>query len=182
MIAERTNISVRETGPIPGAFPAGFPEDLTDWTDSPALLRTVRSSGAHVCGNSWLNLVRDRPMDHPADDLLVAVAYCYLQGIYNSVDVIRHLDSDEALGTVRGRLGVGPERIRRFRRDHRRALTDCLTRALLSLWRQRNPAAASSSDHLIRNRMNFDLLEPFYLEAKDRLERAVMVDSMALDY
>lgn len=188
MIAQRTDAAApRGVNPAAGPLPCTFPPDLAEWVGTCGLLLAVEEAAAHAGGDSWLNLVRDHPAPDTRNDLMVVVAYCYLQGIYHSMDVVRRLDSDELLLPKRGRMAVGPEQIRRFRRDHRRALTDCLTRAMLNLWRRRqtNPlkiASTTSSNHLLENRMTFTLLEPFYLQAQDRLDRAVILDSMALDY
>ncbi|MBX3744964.1 MAG: hypothetical protein KF833_06605 [Verrucomicrobiae bacterium] len=188
MIAQRTDAAApRGVDPAAGPLPGTFPSNLTEWAGTRGLLRAVEDATAHAGGDSWLNLVRDHPSPTTRQDLMVVVAYCYLQGIYHSMDVVRCLESDELLHPWRGRLNVRPEQIRRFRRDHRRALADCLTRSLLNLWRHCQPtswgaASAALSNHLLENRMRFTLLEPFYLEAQDRLDRAVILDSMALDY
>jgi hypothetical protein len=130
-----------------------------------------------------LNLVNDPTVGERGDDLLVVMCYCYLQGVYHSIDLIRRLDTDEYLAAIRGGLGVRPEQIRRFRREHRRALTDCLTHTLVTLWRQRHPDGSDLTDgDLLAHRPNFSFLEPFYLQAQDRVDRAVVLDSMALDY
>lgn len=185
MSGQRTEPVLRTGAPREGvSVPVLFPPDLGSWVGRPGLLQIVEGAAARGCGDSWLNLVADETAGQAGDDLLVLVAYCYLQGIYHSFDVVRRLDLDEVLVELRGRLAVRPEQVRRFRREHRRALTDCLTHALVALWRQRHPMASdpAASDHLIHQRLNFSFLEPFYLQAQDRLDRAVVLDSMALDY
>jgi hypothetical protein len=186
MVLERSESPGRNAGLVPGSSGShNFPADLSTWTGRGFLFQTVQSAAAGGCGDSWLNLVSDPEGPVGGDDLLVLVGYCYLQGIYHSFDIIRRLDSDECLVHLRARLEIGPEQVRRFRREHRRALNDCLTRALVGLWRHRNPAAphpVEEGDDLLRNRNNFRFLEPFYLQAQDRIDRAVILDSMALDY
>ncbi|MBL9138485.1 MAG: hypothetical protein JNK85_21630 [Verrucomicrobiales bacterium] len=166
------------------ASPTGFPADLTAWCGHEALFRMVQASAARACGDSWVNLVEDRTASRQGDDVLTLVSYCYLQGIYHSIDVIRRLDTDALLAPIGARIGVRPEQIRRFRREHRRALTDCLTHSLVGLWRlqTRGSDLAQGPVTLPSHRLYFSFLEPFYLQAQDRIDRAVVLDSMALDY
>lgn len=160
-----------------------FPQDLSTWTGRGTILRAVQASAARACGNSWLDLVRTDVQLTVPDDLLILTAYCYLQAVYHSIDVVRRLDQDEELAGLRPRLVVQPEQVRRFRREHRRSLTDCLTHTLVSLWKERNPLLPGGPipGGLMHNRIEFSFLEPFYLQAQDRIDRAVVFDSMALD-
>lgn len=177
--------------PSPSAAPAtlgpgpAFPADLTAWVDPTELLSVVQSSAARSCGASWTNLVgMDTQAETAPDDLLVLTAYCYLRAIYHSIDVIRQLEQDPALELLRLRLALEPDQVRRFRRRHRRSVSDCLTRSLVALWKVRVPQ--SPAGHFPgqpqHNRLDFGFLEPFYLQAQDRVDRAVVLDSMALDY
>ena len=144
----------------------------------------VQASAARACGDSWVHLAEDRSAMRKSDDLLVVVVYCYLQGIYHSIDVIRRLDTDPLLAPIAGRVGFRSEQVRRFRREQRRALTDCLTHTLVGLWRRQFPGmeAGAGATSLPSTRLYFSFLEPFYLQAQDRIDRAVVLDSMALDY
>lgn len=161
-----------------------FPGDLTHWVSGASLLRIVRQS-APQAGGSWLNLVDQRSERDESDDLLVLVCYCYLRAIYHSMDVVRQLDEDPNLQDLRERLVLRPEQIRRFRRDRRRALSDSLTRSLVALWQERSGVSSSASVAPASGNArsaDFAFLEPFYLTAQDRVDRAVILDSMALDY
>ncbi len=179
-------VSASSKPTVPAVTPAAFPVDLAIWMERSELFRTVQSAAARACGNSWLNLVEEGDASQQGDDLLVLVAYCYVQGVYHSIDVVRRLDSDENLEGLRSRLVLRPEQVRRFRRERRRALTDCLTHSFVSLWRQRHPGIENEGQplpgQLLHNRVNFSFLEPFYLQAQDRVDRAVVLDSMALDH
>jgi hypothetical protein len=165
-----------------GATPT-FPSDLTDWVSSEALLTVVKAAAERARGTPWLELLGGTPPDSPLEDLVVLVAYCYLQGIYRSSEVVQQLDSDEVLESMRSRLGLRSEHVRRFRREHRSAVVDCMTCALSRLWRRRFDRFAGEhfTDSLVHNRHNFGLLEPFYRQARERLDRAIALDSMALD-
>lgn len=171
-----------ETG-IP-ALPPVFPVDLSAWLSGADLLRVVTASAARSGGASWLNLISDAAPERPANDLLVLLTYCYLQSTYHSIDVLRRLESDPALREMRERTALRTEQIRRFRRDCRRELTDSLTRSLLALWQRRiHPAGLPVRSPIAHDgaRPDFAFLEPFYLQAQDRIDRAVVFDSMAQD-
>lgn len=181
MVTQRSEFLPRKAGVIiTGGIPVNLPVDLSQWSGRSALLRAVEDAAARACGDSWLNLVREESNSRGPDHLLILIAYGYLQGIYHSIDLLRRLDTDEHLAGLRGQIAVRPEQIRRFRREHRRRLTDCLTHALVTLWKQRHPAALETN--LLADRIDFSFLEPFYLHAQDRIDRAVLLDSMALDY
>lgn len=115
------------------------------------------------------------------DDLLSLLTYCYLAGVLHSADVARQLQSDPVLAGLREQISVTPSEIRRFRRQHRPALNDALTRALLHLSGPAEAAADGAVNGLMHNRLNFHRLEPFYLAAQDRIDRAIILDSRALD-
>jgi hypothetical protein len=160
-----------------------FPSDLTDWVSSTTLLSIVEGAAERARGTPWLELLGGTPSATPQEDLLVLVAYCYLQGIYRSVEVVEQLDTNDTLSAMRSRLGLRPEHVRHFRRERRSALVDCLTFSLSRLWRRRSERFSSEhfTDSLVSNRLSFGLLEPFYRQARERLDRAIVLDSMALD-
>jgi|GEM_PF-3482301 len=172
-----------EALPAPGTVAPAFPQDLASWVSSESLLNVAQEAAERSSGTPLLALLGGFGFPTPQDDLLVLVAYCYLRGIYHSIDVVQQLDSDENLETMRPRFGLRPEQVRQFRREHRSSLADGLTCALFQLWRQRFAHLSGEffTDSLVRNRHNFGLLEPFYRHARERLDRAIALDSMALD-
>ena len=189
MLESVTSAGRLETGTLTGASPSGwsFPTDQLPQAPPRALLAAVRRAAARACGNSWLNLLREEDEQQTRNHLLVVVSYCYLQGLFNSAEVIRRLEEDESLREEREHLYATPEEVRRFRRDHRRAVTDCLTHALVALWQQgraRGQGEPSNTREpgIDRQRVSFDFLEPFYLSAQDLVNRAVFLDSNAFDH
>lgn len=169
--------------PAPAGVTPVFPPDLTLWVGKEALLRSVRAAASRAGGDSWLDLVRTGAPDRTPNGLTVVMAYCYLQSTYHSFDILRRLEQDPVLAEFAATLELTPEKVRRFRREHRRSLTDCLTHALVALWKERHPhlRAGPLSAGLLASRMEFSFLEPFYLHAQDRIDRAVVLDSMSLD-
>lgn len=178
-------IHERPEASIPAGVAPAFPVDLGDWTDSAELLDLAYASAARSGGESWLHLLGDLSgLGGPVDDVLVLLTYCYLRGTYHSIDVLRRLDTDPRLTGLRARCALRTEQIRRFRRDRRREITDCLTRAFVDLWLRRVSAHGAhprTAPKDASGRPDFRFLEPFYLQAQDRVDRAVVFDSMAQD-
>jgi hypothetical protein len=178
--------AVAEASPAIGGVPISFPADLSVWMGRQPLLAMVEAAAACAGGASWMDLALEPQEGLPTatDDLLVLTTYCYLSGVYHSLEVTRRLDGDAVLAGYRGRLVLRGEQVRGFRREHRRMLADCLTRTLMNLWDSRHPAAQvrpAGWQHLLEDRRQFNRLEPFYLQAQERIDRAVALDSMAMD-
>lgn len=178
--------AVAESSPAIEGVPVSFPADLSLWIGRSRLLAVVEAAAACSGGASWLDLAMEpqEPLACATDDLLVLTTYCYLTGVFHSQEVARRLDVDEVLADYRGRLVLRGEQVRGFRREHRRMLADCLTRTLMNLWDSRHPTARvrpAGWQHLLEDRRQFNRLEPFYLQAQERIDRAVVLDSMAMD-
>lgn len=163
--------------------PPVFPTDLGQWTSGSELFQIAAAAAARAGGASWLNLLSEDPTNRPVNDLSLLLTYCYLQSVYHTIDVLRRLETDPNLRDLRERTALRTEQIRRFRRDCRRELTDCLTRALVALWQRRVHPSAPPRMPIAADatRPDFGFLEPFYLHAQDRIDRAVIFDSMAQD-
>jgi hypothetical protein len=145
------------------------------WT-GPRLAEAARRAARRTMDSSWAGLLDAPAAAGEPDDVLTLLTYCYLAGVFHSSDAARRPQHDEALAFLRGRGGFTPEELRRFRRRERRALNDALTHALLLLAGTGGAEAAGAGP-----RLNFRRLEPYYLEAQDRIDRAIVLDSMALD-
>lgn len=169
--------------------PAGirFPADLGAWVGRAGLLRLVVESAQHACGQSWEKLLEDfPPADTEPDALLVLTGYAYLGGVYGSGEIVRRLAQDEYLAFLRGRLDPDPPAIRRFRRARQPAITDCLARTLVAAWEAtgRELPAAQTLEFRRGGRpaaASLAALEPFYIEARARVQRAIAADSHAMD-
>lgn len=142
----------------------------------PRLATAARLAAARAAESSWNGLLESRPPPAETDALLVLLTYCYLAGVLASADVPGRLRDDDALAFLRPRARPSAEDIRRYRRGHRRALNDSLTHALLVLAGLDGAAKMAAGA-----RLTFRHLEPFYLEARALIDRAVALDSMALD-
>ena len=95
--------------------------------------------------------------------------------------LIHRLDEDFDLGEIRDRRGFRPEDVRLLRRNRRRALTDCLARTLVGAWWEKVPLTAFTRP--AADGIGSDVRHPerFQILAQDRIDRAVMFDSMSLD-
>jgi len=119
--------------------------------------------------------------DRPGEDrvrLLVLLTYCYLSGVYRSQDVVLQVEADLQLRRWMPWVGYRPEEVRRFRREHRGLLTACLARTLNLL----TPAPFGSlrQTTLLPRLTNLGRLDCIG-EARERVDRAVVLDTLALD-
>ncbi|MFN0066089.1 MAG: hypothetical protein ACKVYV_00490 [Limisphaerales bacterium] len=163
-------------------LPAAVPPPVRSaqcWS-GPEVLVVAREVSRRAGSHSWAGLMSPAGASEP-DDLLTLLIYCYLAGVFHSAEVARRLQLDPALTGLREQLNVTTQEIRRFRRRQRRSLNDALTRALLRLSGAPEAAREGTANGLMHSRLTFHRLEPFYLAAQDRIDRAIILDSQALD-
>lgn len=116
------------------------------------------------------------------DAFVATLLYCYLRGNLASTEVARCVDTDALLRELHPFQSLRAEEIRHFRRQHRQWLTDCLAHALAALDARASLSPAPFDGlHLQRHPVNFGYWEPYYLQARECLQRSVELDSMALD-
>lgn len=163
--------------------PGTIPADLTRWVKAPFLFRFVAEAATETVAE-WPRFNQARLEDRTPDDLLILVGYCYLQAVYHSMDVVRRLEEDPVLDSLRSRFGLRAEQVRRFRRDRRHVLADCLARSLVAVWRTQSGVLAPRASGFERptELVEPTFLEPFRLQAQDRIDRAIILDSMAMDF
>jgi hypothetical protein len=120
--------------------------------------------------------------------LLTVLTYCYATGLYESADVERATTADPVVSYLCA--GTRPARndIRRFRRQHRELVAVCLARTLALASHSR--LCIDDDLWLADERMEWWRLEqpsleyiesPFLRIAEQRIDHAVLLDSMALD-
>lgn len=163
--------------------PGTIPADLTRWVEAPFLFRFVAEAASETLAE-WPHFHATRTEDRTPEDLLILVGFCYLQSVYHSMDVVRRLEEDPVLERLRSRFGLRAEQVRRFRRDRRHALVDCLARTLVAVWRTQSGVLAPRASGFERptELVEPTFLEPFRLQAQDRIDRAIILDSMAMDF
>lgn len=190
MEATTSNAAAQLAGPC--WRPAGglaLPADLRLWLGEDRLLRLTLASAAHRADAVALpRTVRQGDQVFPATQLLALLAFAYLTGRLSSVEIEEALEADSALRYLcAGRFPASPV-LRRFRRSYRRTLVLVLSDVLTLAVRERAshgwltrpglgafepPASGSVGD---------GAAEVGCREAELRVGRAVLADTMALDY
>jgi hypothetical protein len=116
--------------------------------------------------------------------LLAMVTYCYAAGIYGSQDIEVVMREDATFRFLCGNEFPGWKAIRRFRSYNRDAIQRCLEETLrgaTQLPNRREAAAPPGQKSTHPDRQEGWIQEQFALEAEERIERAMWIDSMALD-
>lgn len=176
------------TAPVPGV--GRFPQDLTEWQPAGVLLRRVAETAKAVSTEFRQRSRVPEAVDRSeADNILILIAYAYLQGRMHSLDVVRCLDSDPELAPLWPFLAIRPEQIRRYRRENRSLLVDCMAGVLRTF-----DFRSSGAPDTLTDRGDFATpfrqchpiaghhLEPYRRAATERIDRAIILDSIALDY
>ncbi len=120
--------------------------------------------------------------------MLTALTYCYATNLYESADVERATTADPIVRYLCAGARCGRDDIRRFRRQHRELVTVCLARTLALASHSR--LCLDDDLRLSDGRMEWWTLDqpslghvesPFLRIAEQRVDHAVLLDSMALD-
>jgi len=164
-------------------FAPPFSPNSAPGIDPDCLLAIIDAAADRALLVSCTNVTRDLNLEPSTRDLLILLSFAYLRGVYHSSDVVQLLDSDNTLLPIRQRLGLRPEHVRHFRREHRVTIVACLSdciaqieerrRAPYSSWR--HPNSPFPSPH------TFEAFHPAREAALELFDRAVSLDSMALD-
>lgn len=120
--------------------------------------------------------------------LLAVVTYCYAAGIYGSEDIEALMREDATFRFLCGNEFPGWRIIQRFRRHNRSIIQHCLEEVLRGASQIRLSQHTGTSDPQSReqtpgdcDRRNAWVQEQFAQEAEERIERAMWIDSMALE-
>jgi hypothetical protein len=119
------------------------------------------------------------------DELLGAVAYCYVKGVFSSADIERKMLRDPEFRDALNGFVPDPATIRRFRRLNREAIQTALETFYAHLRRQQKrmvqntadapPAAAGSGAQAAEENTAIFVKR----EAIERLDRATFIDGMS---
>jgi hypothetical protein len=170
---------------------ASFPEDLRQWLQHQGLVdlsvRAVMSldgagsawSRACACASACLS-----------DRLLLLLTYCYAAGIYSSEDIEQQLQREPSIRQLCPGNAPDAAKIRRFRRTHRAEVDYCLGAVLgfvlrreRSRLRDQRPEASEGDSDVPSEVRDWGLSRrAIEGEAKRRVNWAVELDSMALDF
>jgi hypothetical protein len=158
-----------------------FPADITQWIDKheiSAIIPTELSKAQ--------NSRRDFGVSQESrGSLLALIVYSYLMGIYSSEEIASTCTEWQGLEDFRTFPPESHE-IRRFRRNHRFEIEECLGEALKRIW----IAHSSLGDDHLWNKQNqtgntpfmAEEVYPFSNEARSRINKAIQLDCWACDW
>lgn len=162
--------------------PASTAEFHASSGSAAVLLDTLRATILRLRAVRHRSRVSNSGGSPDLDATVATLLYCYLRGSLASTEVAHAIDTDLHLRELHPFQGLRAEEIRHFRRQHRQWLTDCLAHALAELdARTATTPAQIDGLQLQRHPVNFGYWEPYYLQARECLQRSVELDSMALD-
>jgi hypothetical protein len=148
----------------------GLPEDLRDAIEETTLVRLVFGS-LQALGEDTAHCP---PPSGKPRIILAILLFSYTTGLYGSEEIESRINRDTHLMYLSARLPVSARELRQFRRYHRPFLERGVARLLQSASETRLGGTS-----LAEREFNPD--ESFLRAAKDRINRAVLADTMALD-
>lgn len=162
--------------------PAGsvFPTDLLEWVDANTLVFFALEAQQLV---DWkkitINITQADGTLVRSQILMTLLTYCYARGIYGTVHILEMIEEDSMVRYLCASQEPNEATLRHFRRHRRPQLVACLVQTLKSAWDHRQQS-------LRRNTGLAAAPEPhpavFALEAENRINRAVQLDTMEMDY
>jgi Transposase domain (DUF772) len=159
---------------------------LDAWTEKKPLARVVLEAVRRVDGKV-LNPVAapQAGIAFRTRMLLAVVTYCYAAGIYGSEDIEALMREDGTFRFLCENEFPGWRVIQRFRRHNRAAIQRCLEEVLRSASqiKQETETDPHSRPHALAAGDRHDgwVQEQFASEAEARIERAMWMDSVALE-
>jgi hypothetical protein len=140
-----------------------LPRDLREWIDDRRLVQFVYEAVEEA--NKHLPAGQARV-------LLTVLTYSYALGVYSSDEIQDRVTTDSQLQYLSANVTPSSSELRQFRRHHKEVLQRCLSVLLELVWGERAQFAWR----------RFDGKAAFTGAAKDRIEQAVLVDTISLDY
>ena len=161
----RTSLQSVLTSRVLAPASSAKPEPQTLAEAVQVAIRTVEPGAFRAMPRSGEGLV-ERPQS-----LLALLVYSYARGIYSSREIEDSLWRDESLRALSDREIPRARELRRFRRDHREAICQCLKAALAFLSRHFGSAPTPEAAADAR----------WTEEANVRLMKAMFIDQMELE-
>jgi len=162
---------------------------LNAWMEKKPLAGVVLEAVRRIDGNT-LNPVTapQAGITFRTRMLLAVVTYCYASGIYGSEDIEALMREDAMFRFLCGNEFPGWRVIQRFRRYNRSAIQRCLEEVLrgasqIKLSKRNGASDSQSREHAAGDcdRQSAWIQEQFAEEAEGRIERAMWIDSLALE-
>lgn len=156
----------------------GLPEvpgDLRTWVKEPEFVPLVFGAVQEVLDGEANGRLRLLPAGVPRV-LLTTLTYAYGVGILTSDEIELRTRTEIQLRYLSARMFVSAQQLRRFRREHRPWVTLSLGRLMQRTWEARFTGVDAWGD------FGGPDLEAFFTKAaEERINSAVLMDSMALD-
>jgi hypothetical protein len=152
-----------------------LPEDVRQWTDERTLMGLLFNA-LDTVGQESEGCRRDGvlPLGQPRV-LLTLLVYSYAIGLLDSEIIARQVPLDPQLRYLAAMTVPTAGELRRFRRHQRPWLKRTLSALLQSVWNHHRPASGEQSFTMPSEGC-------FASEAEERIDQAVLQDTMDLDY
>ena len=179
---------IEKTGMSPNE--SGLPQDLSAWVGHEVLVHLVLKAVQSTCdlADQKGGLPTRLPIGRPRI-LLTLLVYSYASGLYASEQIEDRVTSNPVLRYLSAGARPTWHDLRRFRRQHRPLIQAALGRAIQAAWKfGQSPLPPASQPGLgFRDALpsigleEAALASQFSLAAEDRINQAILWDSMVLD-
>ena len=106
--------------------------------------------------------------------MLTLLTYCYSASLYGSRDIETAIESDRTVRYICARAHPDWQRLRRFRRQHRELLHQCLVYVLKQVWALKFDDG--EADYAGYEWFESELIDLVNRGAQDRLDFAALLD------
>jgi hypothetical protein len=121
-----------------------------------------------------LQEARKRSSDFSPYMMLTLLTYCYSASLYGSRDIETAIGSDRTVRYICARAYPDWQRLRRFRRQHRELLLQCLVYVLKQVWALKFDEG--EADYAGYEWFESELIDLVNRGARDRLDFAALLD------
>ncbi len=167
----------------------GLPEDLRAWVGDAELVAQVLAAVQKV---DWsfppLRTLSQQNREYRPQMLLTLLTYSYATGLYESEEIESQVYAESTLRYLAARTWPDRRTLRKFRRQHRDLVKQCLIAVIKAAWRIKmgpQPAGMSAwpcyEASVGKPWFTPPEMRQIYYAAEERINRAVFLDGMAVD-
>ena len=167
----------------------GLPEDVRAWVGEAELVAQVLAAVQKV---DWtfppLRTLALQRREFRPHILLTLLTYSYARGLYESEDIEAQVHADTTLRYLAARTFPDGRTLRKFRRQHRDLIKQCLIAVMKAAWRSKDgpepeaqPAWPCYEATVGKPWFTAPEMRQIYYAAEERINRAVFQDGMAAD-
>lgn len=147
--------------------------DLSRWMGRQGLLKLALDA-VQTLDPERLREARRKSRDYSPQMMLTLLTYCYGASLYGSRDIEWAIEHDRTVRYICARDFPDWQSLRRFRRQHRDLLLECLTYVLKQTWSLKFDEG--EADYVGYEWFESELLELIHQTASDRLDYAAIMD------